>query len=150
MSEKRKPTTEARIELHLWFRDLVSYQHYGATTFAERAKSVSDREWIDPRVYPDGHIEVRFRFTHACRNDGNQRSDSRRFFDGTRRRAGVDELSAVLSDVVLVSRERFPEPSAVRRPPVQLWTQPETRPSPDFNLDLWTARLREAEIEMSL
>lgn len=111
MSRKRKPVSAARIELHLWFADLATYEAFYAVPFARRSESVTEREWVSVTCEygddPNDGIEAVFRFTHTCRNDGAQRGDSEKFFRAVCNAAGISTTTpcnAGLVEVELLSR----------------------------------------------
>ncbi|TFC84500.1 hypothetical protein [Cryobacterium sp. TMT3-29-2] len=106
-TKKRKPTTAARIEMWLWFKDEATYRKFAAETFGRKADTISDREWVSATYLeegPEGAVEGVFRFTHTCRNAGAHDSDSRRFFHATRRNASIAEGDADVEVVELLSR----------------------------------------------
>ncbi|MDQ0894514.1 hypothetical protein [Agromyces ramosus] len=80
---------------------------FAAETFARKADTISDREWVRAVYLGDGPadaVEAVFRFTHTCRNSGAQDSDSRRFFHSTRRAAFIAESDANVELVELLER----------------------------------------------
>jgi hypothetical protein len=124
-TRKRKPVSAARIELSLRFTDELAYRAFSAVPLGRKSTSVSDREWVLPVVlYPDGHIEARFQFTHTCRNDGAQRGDSEKFFRAVCNAAHLRDDAVQLADVKLLSDKNFPEPEQATPAPTQAGVAP--------------------------
>lgn len=125
---KRKPVSAARIELDLWFVDLDAYYRYSAVPLGRKTHTVSDREWVEPLIHPDGHIEAKYYFTHTCRNDGAQRGDSEKFFRAVCNAAALAEGEVVLRDVRLINRTNFPESEPTMGTPTKAQAQLDESP----------------------
>jgi len=132
----RKPISAARIELRYWFADEQAYRAFYDVPLGRKSQSVADREWIlPPLIYPDGHIEATYRFTHTCRNDGAQRGDSEKFFRAVCKAAGLDDSVAKLLDVHLINREKFAEEGSTSEPVVEIADTTEDPPAKVDDLD---------------
>lgn len=123
----RKAATAARIEVSLWFDSEASYRKFAAVPFGPKAKTITDRAWLEAWDHGERGITARLQFTHTCRNAGAQVSDSKRFFNSTANASGLVVGEADVIDVELVSRDSDVPQANIKE---RLWTLP-----PDFYND---------------
>lgn len=109
------------------FSNVETYQQFATVAFGPKAKTITEREWLEARDHGPRGVTARFAFTHTCRNAGAQVNDTKRFFNSTANASGIAFGSAEVIEVELVSRDLdVPQLNRVER----LWTLP-----PDFYVD---------------
>jgi len=122
MIRPRKAATAARIEVALWFDTVEHYRQFASLPFGPVAKTITDREWIEAWDRRERGVTARFGFTHTCRNNGAQVSDTTRFFMSTANASGFEAGQADVIKVELMSRDSdVPQVNWVER----LWSMPE-------------------------